>query len=122
MTRPMALVSIWRGIVDVQVYRPGAAIEVRDYDIECHGINPSALWTDEAGERCIREFIGSPAHSEAGKELEQFVEDLDHHADVRGTFEKRAELEYLHVIRIGPSEFYFEPDGMYRGCKYFPSR
>ena len=53
-TAPDVLVTVEGGVADVQVYKPGVVVEVRDYDVDGADDDQDLLWTDENGDRCVR--------------------------------------------------------------------
>jgi hypothetical protein len=57
MSQPDVLVTVEGGVADVQVFKPGLVIEVRDFDTEGVPEDDEMLWTNEQGDRCVRYFV-----------------------------------------------------------------
>jgi hypothetical protein len=57
MRKPDVMVTVEGGVAQVDVFKPGIVVEVRDYDVEGADENDENLWTNEEGDRCWRYFV-----------------------------------------------------------------
>jgi hypothetical protein len=64
MRKPDVMVTIEGGVAQVDVFKPGIVVEVRDFDVEGADETDENLWTNEEGDRCWRYFV-----EQEGKEV-----------------------------------------------------
>lgn len=63
MRKPDVMVTIEGGVAHVDVFAPGVLIEVRDFDVDGADEDDAFLWTNEAGDRCRRYFVGDETNA-----------------------------------------------------------
>jgi hypothetical protein len=57
MRKPDVMVTVEGGVAQVDVFKPGIVVEVRDFDAEGADEDDDRLWTNEEGDRCWRYFV-----------------------------------------------------------------
>jgi hypothetical protein len=57
MRKPDVMVTIEGGVAQLDVFKPGIVVEVRDFDVEGADESEENLWTNEEGNRCWRYFV-----------------------------------------------------------------
>lgn len=58
MRNPDVMVTVEGGVAQVNVFKPGIVVEVRDFDVEGADESDDRLWTNEEGDLCWRYFVG----------------------------------------------------------------
>lgn len=61
MRKPDVMVTVEGGVAQVDVFKPGVLVEVRDFDVEGADEDDAFLWTNEEGDLCWRYFAGDEA-------------------------------------------------------------
>jgi hypothetical protein len=56
MRNPDVMVTVEGGVAQVDVFKPGIVVEVRDFDVEGADESDENLWANEEGDRCWRYF------------------------------------------------------------------
>ncbi len=57
MRKPDVMVTVEGGVAQVNVFKPGIVVELRDFDVEGVSDEEEFIWTDENGDRCWRYFV-----------------------------------------------------------------
>lgn len=57
MRKPDVMVTVEGGVAQVDVYKPGILVEVRDFDVEDVDEGDEFIWTNEEGDKCRRYFV-----------------------------------------------------------------
>ena len=57
MRKPDVMVTVEGGVAQVDVFKPGIVVEVRDFDVVGADEDDEFIWTNEEGDRCWRYFI-----------------------------------------------------------------
>ena len=57
MRKPDVMVTVEGGVAQVDVFKPGIVVEVRDFDVDGADEADEFIWTNEEGDRCWRYFI-----------------------------------------------------------------
>ncbi|MCH8149811.1 MAG: hypothetical protein IH987_17805 [Planctomycetes bacterium] len=100
---------------EIDVLTKGTLVEVRNYNTPQANGQAKDLWTDDAGRKCGRYFVGPGEKIDIEKltatELSRFAEDLANHAGIEVGFEPAGHPDGLHVLRIKNADFYFCADG-----------
>ena len=58
MRHPDVMVTVEGGVAQVDVFKPGVVVEVRDFDVDGADDDDAFLWTNEQGDLCWRYFVG----------------------------------------------------------------
>ena len=67
MRKPDVMVTVEGGVAQVDVFKPGIVVEVRDFDVEGADATDKNLWTNEEGDRCWRYFVGEEQPPPTGR-------------------------------------------------------
>ena len=59
MPKADVMVTVEGGVAQVNVFKPGILVELRDYDVEGMSPDEEFIWTDENGDRCWRYFVNN---------------------------------------------------------------
>ena len=57
MRKPDVMVTVEGGVAQVDVFKPGIVVEVRDFDVDGADEDDEFIWTNEEGDRCWRYVI-----------------------------------------------------------------
>ena len=57
MRKPDVMVTVEGGVAQVDVFKPGIVVEVRDFDVDGADEDDEFIWTNEEGDRCWRYFV-----------------------------------------------------------------
>jgi len=59
MRNPDVMVTVEGGVAQVDVFKPGVVVEVRDFDVDGADDEDAFLWTNEQGDLCWRYFVSN---------------------------------------------------------------
>ena len=57
MRKPDVMVTVEGGVAQVDVFKPGIVVEVRDFDVDGANEDDEFIWINEEGDRCWRYVI-----------------------------------------------------------------